>query len=107
KPWAEAVSWAAKAALQGRSFGASPVMVYLDFVMPRPKGHLGTGKNAGQVRAGAPGIPTTKPDIDKLARLVLDALTGLAWRDDSQVARLSAAKHWTEPDTEFYATPGV
>src|SRR5690606_17463457 len=77
KPWAEAVSWAAKAALQGRSFGASPVMVYLDFVMPRPKGHLGTGKNAGQVRAGAPGIPTTKPDIDKLARLVLDALTGL------------------------------
>lgn len=31
-------------------------------------------------------------DIDKLARAVLDACTGIVWDDDSQVVRLDASK---------------
>lgn len=35
---------------------------------------------------------TVKPDVDKLVRAVLDALTGCAYRDDSQVVRVEAEK---------------
>lgn len=39
-------------------------------------------------------LPTVKPDIDKLARAALDALTGLLWVDDSQVVRLTVSKDY-------------
>ncbi len=44
---------------------------------------------------------TTKPDIDKLARAVMDALTGVVYRDDSQVVALNARKVFT------FGSPGV
>lgn len=62
-----------------------PVYLELHFVRPRPKGHYGSGKNASVLKAAAPQHPTTKPDTVKLARAVEDALTGIVWRDDSQV----------------------
>lgn len=37
---------------------------------------------------------TQKPDIDKLIRAVLDALTGYAYHDDSQVVKITADKKW-------------
>ncbi|GHV35050.1 hypothetical protein FACS1894187_06910 [Synergistales bacterium] len=42
--------------------------------------------NAGHIR------PTTKPDIDNIAKGLKDALKGLIWVDDSQVVRLEAEK---------------
>jgi Holliday junction resolvase RusA-like endonuclease len=45
--------------------------------------------------------PTTKPDLDKLVRAVLDALTGVAYKDDSQVCQLDVQKVYT------YGEPGV
>lgn len=35
---------------------------------------------------------TFKPDIDNVAKLVLDALNGVAWADDAQVTRLYVRK---------------
>lgn len=35
---------------------------------------------------------TRKPDLDKLARAVMDALTGLVYRDDAQVTELNLVK---------------
>lgn len=35
---------------------------------------------------------TVKPDTDKLIRSTLDALTGVAYDDDSQVVNISACK---------------
>ena len=35
---------------------------------------------------------TKTPDIDKLLRAALDALTGVVWRDDAQVAEVSVRK---------------
>lgn len=70
-----------------------PVEVKLVFQMIRPKGHFGTGRNAAILRKEAPGRPHGKPDLDKLARAVLDGLTaGGAWKDDSQVVVLAAEK---------------
>lgn len=35
---------------------------------------------------------TFKPDVDNIAKLVLDALTGVAWDDDTQVTDLRVVK---------------
>lgn len=36
---------------------------------------------------------TSKPDADNIAKAVLDALKGVAWRDDAQVVKLEVVKH--------------
>jgi len=42
--------------------------------------------------------PYIRPDIDKLARAVLDGLTGVAYRDDEQVVKLTAVKQYAETE---------
>ena len=38
--------------------------------------------------------PAVKPDCDNLSKTVLDALTGVLWRDDAQVVDLHVTKHY-------------
>lgn len=78
----------------GRLPYGGPVTVHLEFYLLRPAGHWGTGRNSHLLRPGAPSHPHGKPDVDKLARAVLDAIgsTGLVWADDAQVVQLSAIK---------------
>lgn len=71
-----------------------PVIVEMVFWMPRPKSHFGTGRNELVRKPSAPLHHLKPPDIDKLARAVLDALTYVAFNDDSQVVELVAAKTW-------------
>lgn len=104
KSWRAAIVDAALAAIRdaahdpGRDgvteeHAGQALAVTLVFTLPRPAGHFGSGKNAGQVKPSAPPFPVAKPDLDKLCRAVLDALTDAGvWRDDSQVASLTAAK---------------
>jgi Holliday junction resolvase RusA-like endonuclease len=40
--------------------------------------------------------PFVRPDLDKLCRAVLDALTGIAYKDDQQVVTLNANKTYGE-----------
>jgi Holliday junction resolvase RusA-like endonuclease len=42
--------------------------------------------------------PTTRPDLSKLVRGVEDALTGVLWKDDSQVVSIDAWKHYAAID---------
>jgi len=67
-----------------------PVGIGITFVFVRPKSHY-TSK--GELRAGAPSFPG-KPDVDKLCRAVLDALTGILYHDDAQVISLNASKRY-------------
>ncbi|NTU68957.1 MAG: RusA family crossover junction endodeoxyribonuclease [Chlorobiaceae bacterium] len=90
KPWASSIAYTAQQ--NGvRIVNDGPVSIKMEFVMPRLKGHFGTGKNAGVLRDVVPLYHTSKPDLDKLQRCVLDALTGIAWKDDSQVSRIVGA----------------
>ena len=84
KPWASMIAVVAQEFFTKPIDG--PVMISVAFRMPRLKGHFGSGKNAGVVKATAPVYHTSKPDLDKLLRCVKDALTGIAWKDDSQVS---------------------
>lgn len=70
-----------------------PVRVCLHFELKRPKRLLTkTFRDRGLWH-------TTKPDLDKLARAVKDALTGVLWTDDSQVAQLVAEKVYVDAET--------
>ncbi|WP_289687692.1 RusA family crossover junction endodeoxyribonuclease [Faecalibaculum rodentium] len=40
--------------------------------------------------------PTKKPDTDNLAKIVLDALNGIAYADDKDIVRLNVKKIWSE-----------
>lgn len=53
-------------------------------------------------------FPSVKPDVDKLCRGVLDALTGLVFEDDSQVVQIVASKWYGSPErTEIILRPAV
>lgn len=59
------------------------VQLELTFVLAKPK----TVKRI---------YPFVRPDLDKLCRAVLDALTGIAYKDDQQVVTLNANKIYGE-----------
>ena len=56
--------------------------------------------------------PLTKPDLDNIAKIYLDALNGVVWHDDSQVQTLTISKvygdnphvlvmiHWLESESD-------
>lgn len=65
-----------------------PMSVRLLFSLMRPK----------SVSVSERPLPTVDPDIDKLSRAVLDAMSGVCYADDQQVIRLVARK-------EYVSTP--
>ena len=79
KQWEQAVGWSARAA--GASLNDGAVAVDVIFYLPRPQ----------RIR-GDDALPITRPDLDKLVRAVLDALTGICYGDDGQVVHLTARK---------------
>jgi Holliday junction resolvase RusA-like endonuclease len=85
KPWRGEIA-AAAIDLRPEGFTDGAVSIALDFYMPRPL-HLAKKYNR----------PTSKPDLDKLIRAVLDALTGVLWVDDSQVVEIVARKYYDLP----------
>jgi Holliday junction resolvase RusA-like endonuclease len=75
----------------------APVEVEITFWIQRPQGHYRTGTHSDQLRPSAPIHPATKPDVDKLARAILDAITGILITDDSRVIRIAARKVYGWP----------
>lgn len=75
---------------------AGPIWLEVTFELTRPRGHFGSGRNADRLRRSAPVWHVTRPDLDKLTRAICDALTGIAWRDDSQVVAIRAQKLYAD-----------
>lgn len=90
KGWRNAVAWAAAEAIKEPMAG--PLELRIDFILPRPKGHFGSGKNWDRLKASAPPYPDKKPDTTKLIRSTEDSLKGIAWNDDSQIVIQFARK---------------
>lgn len=88
--WKSAVAIACQELAQRQLTGA--LSVILEFYLPRPKGHL---RKDGSLKPLAPLWHISKPDLDNLAKAVLDALTAIgAWQDDRQVAQLALTRYW-------------
>lgn len=100
KPYRQELSQTAKAALseagieQPMAGKHVPVSLVLDFYYHKP-----------------PSVPkkrthiAVKPDLDKIVRSTVDALTGIIYLDDAQVVELSVRKHYgLEEKAEISAT---
>lgn len=95
KDWRASVAHAAALAVKGLNWPGFtvPLLVTFEFTMPRIKAHFRQSKKTGPtLRADAPTFHTTKPDTTKLVRSTEDALTGIAWGDDAQIAVQTASK---------------
>jgi crossover junction endodeoxyribonuclease RusA len=84
-PWRTTVAWSVSQVWKDGPL-TGEVQVELEFVMPRP---AGTPK-----RRTPPAVK--RPDIDKLARAVLDALSKVVWADDSLITDLHPTKRLAE-----------
>ena len=68
-----------------------PWRVSMIFRMSRPAGHY---SKSGILPRYEDATPCRRPDLDKLVRAVLDALTMRVWRDDGQVVEVKASKRY-------------
>jgi Holliday junction resolvase RusA-like endonuclease len=69
--------------------GAVSIAITIDVV---PPASWAVRKKANAL-AGA-FFPTSKPDLDNIAKLIADALNGIVWRDDKQIVRMVLAKRY-------------
>lgn len=97
RPWRDAIAGAANDALNGAEPLEGPVQLDVLFTIARPATHFlpaNSRRARRELRLDAPMWHAETPDVDKLARACLDALSGVAYVDDKQVAALSARSRW-------------
>jgi Holliday junction resolvase RusA-like endonuclease len=99
-PWKAMVQDAALKAMSAAALEVfkGPVGMAVIFYLHRPASHYGSGRNAGVLKDSAPVYPTVKPDATKLLRGLEDAMTGVVYRDDSQVVEQAVSKRYGEPE---------
>lgn len=88
---------------------AEAVALDLTFLFERPKTHFRSGRFSDQVKATAPRDHIKPADLDKLVRLVGDALViADVIADDAQIIKIRAAKRWSRRGATtiaVFATP--
>ena len=70
----------------------SPVRVNLEFGMPIPKS---TPKKLLENHLNGSVKHTKKPDVDNLAKAILDAMNEVVYLDDNQITRLTIEKKYS------------
>ena len=101
KPWRKEIL---RATLDSKDYAGQIInkacSVYLEFLIPRPRSHYGTGRNKNKLKNSAPKHCTSlrHGDLDKLCRSTIDGLTiksgGALLSDDSLVVQLFASKRY-------------
>ncbi len=94
RSWQQLIAEGASRALQAlpaaeRALLMDGVRLSIAFYLPRPKSLR---------KRGVPVAHLTRPDTSKLIRAVEDALTEIAYGDDSQVVELLAIKRYADVD---------
>ena len=82
---------------KGGELFEGPIKVILQFQMPVPKSF---SKKRKQAIMDGDNRHTSRPDLDNLCKAVLDALNGVAFKDDAQISSIRMIKFYS-----FY--PGV
>lgn len=87
----------AKEAMRGEKpmTGGVYLSVKVDYQVPKSWSE----KKKIQALTGAI-VPTVKPDVDNILKVVADALNGVVWQDDAQVV-------WATVKKMYGATPGI
>ena len=83
-----------------RWFNKEPLEIFITAFFPIP---ARTTKRDRQLMLEGKMLPTKKPDADNIAKAICDALNGVAYGDDSQIAKLTVVKKYTEtPRLQVY-----
>lgn len=83
--WRTAIATSAATAMGDDPVLTGPVVVDAVFLLPRPK------SVPRRVQ-----VPAVRPDLDKLARALLDGITGVVVEDDSRVVDLLVRKRYSD-----------
>ena len=86
----QAIQLAAKVAMAGQAPIEGPVSLRVWFCIARPKSHS-KARRADHNHA-------QKPDASNMLKGLEDALNGICWADDSQIAEVWVSKRWTETE---------
>lgn len=90
KAWQSLVAFKAKECFDAPF--ETPVYLTITFYFNHPKYHYTPSGNKSKRYTT---FHVVKPDIDKLQRAVLDALTGIAYVDDAQVIGVHTSKNYS------------
>jgi len=95
------VALAASQAMAGAALIPGAVEVMMRIMLPVP-----VSWSQKKQRAALAGtvIPATKPDVDNVIKAVFDAINGVVWHDDTQVADLQVRRRYgARPGVEMVA----
>lgn len=108
RPWRRAIEAAAPVHITERADRYQPLKLTLVFAVTRTPAAAGRDRPATRSAQGVGG------DLDKMVRLVLDALESCGvLLDDAQVTELVTSKvyadspQWAAPTTKYYGVPGL
>lgn len=87
KAFQQQLAWAAKCVMLGADAWAGPLHVDATFAFEWPARRPKSTRVEGELHA-------QRPDLDNLVKQ-LDALNGIVWGDDAQIASLTARKVWS------------
>lgn len=92
-PWRKLVSYEAAMAMHRGKHKpmVGALEVAITFYLRRPRKYY---RANGDLKPGAPALVATKPDLSKLVRSTEDAITGICYGDDAQIARLIVEKRY-------------
>tara|TARA_Y100000310_G_scaffold241983_1_gene246136 strand:- start:445 stop:885 length:441 start_codon:yes stop_codon:yes gene_type:complete len=94
--WRQRIATEAQAAMDGAPLFGGPLAVAAHFMVPRPKSRPKKYQHADK-----------QPDIDKLLRALLDALTGTIYEDDRQIVQVNVRKAYAGSAFGCSEVPGV
>lgn len=80
-----------------------PLVITVDMALARPGSHW---KVSGGLTAagGRSPWPTKKPDADNVLKLIMDALSGCAYKDDAHVVHAWVVKRWCNAGEHEHST---
>ena len=87
------LGWAARSQYRGAPISGKPLEVYIEAYRANQK-HI--SKIETQRRANKTSVPLTKPDVDNYVKSILDALTGVIWKDDNIIQHVDARKYYAK-----------
>lgn len=100
RPWMAHVKAVAQGVFSGE-LELGPVELCIEFHLLRPGGHYKSDGIALSTQGRRKTHHISKPDTTKLLRAIEDALTGILWKDDTQVVSQQTRKcyvhQWEQP----------
>lgn len=94
KTWRGDIRDAFYAAYDGEPLRGA-IRLSVSFCFARPQSHYKTGKFGGVKDSAPKSWHTQTPDATKILRALEDALNGVAWMDDKQIAQQQVDKTWS------------